>query len=351
MSVIDEQGRLFGRVNLIDAAVAVFVLGLIPLAYGTALLFQPARPRIDSVTRVDISNEERRIVAGGSLLAAKLKIKGTGFNPMLRASIGGSPALAFVFENPNSADVLVGPMPPGAHDLVLMDGVQEAARAAGAVVIDNPSTRTLHAEGWLTNLTPEMAAGFKAGTSFAPHQIVAIGPARPARSRIRMGALDADIPIDGRVERPAVLALQCDPQGADFRTGQEPCTIAGQAIAGMPLVTVVLPGNIGFSIAELFPPTAPTRGRVVIRVEEGTDAGPARTGDRDSLLDARAAVIAAASGRQLTLELGLDESREGWRYRGRLVTPGAPFVFSTGRYEIRGEVQAVNLVAPAGAKP
>lgn len=351
MSVIDEQGRLFGRVNLIDAAVALFVLGLIPLAYGTALLFQPARPRIDSVTRVDIANEERRIVAGGSLLAAKLKIKGTGFNPMLRASIGGSPALAFVFENPNSADVLVGPMPPGAHDLVLMDGVQEAARAAGAVVIDNPSTRTLHAEGWLTNLTPAMGAGFKAGTSFAPHQIVAIGPARPARSRIRMGALEADIPIDGRVERPAVLALHCDPQGADFRTGQEPCTIAGQAIAGVPLVTVVLPGNIGFSIAELFPPTAPSRGRVVIRIEGGTDVGPITNGDRDSLLDARAAVVTAAGGRQLTLELGLDESREGWRYRGRLVTPGAPFVFSTGRYEIRGEVQAVNLAAPAGAKP
>ena len=85
MSVIDEQGRLFGRVNLIDAFVVLFVLGLIPMAYGTALLFQPARPRIDSVTRVDISNEERRIVAGGSLLAAKLKIKGTGFNPMLRS--------------------------------------------------------------------------------------------------------------------------------------------------------------------------------------------------------------------------------------------------------------------------
>lgn len=350
MSLIDEQGRLFGRVNLIDAAVALFLLGLIPLAYGTALLFQPARPRIDSVTRVDISNEERRIVAGGSLLAAKLKVKGTGFNPMLRASIGGSPALAFVFENPNSADVLVGPMPPGAHDLVLMDGVQEAARAAGAVVIDNPSTRTLHAEGWLTNLTPEMAADFKIGTTFATHEVKAIGPARPARSRIRMGALDADIPIEGRVERAAVLALHCDPQGADFRTGQEPCTIGGQPVAGTPPVTVVLPGNIGFSIAELFPPNPPARGRVVIRLDGGVD-GVVKTGDRDALLDARAAVIVTVGGRDVTVELGLDESREGWRYRGRLVTPGAPFTFSAGRYELRGEVQSVTTTAPSGARP
>lgn len=351
MSVIDQQGRLFGRVNLIDAVVVLFVLGLIPMAYGTALLFQPARPRIDSVTRVDISNEERRIVAGGSLLAAKLKIKGTGFNPMLRARIGGSPALAFVFENPNSADVLVGPMPPGAHDLVLMDGVQEAARANGAVVIDNPSTRTLHAEGWLTNLTPEMAAGFKVGTAFASHEILAIGPARPARSRIRMGVMDADVPIDGRVERATVLALHCDPQGADFRTGQEPCTIGGQPVAGTPPVTVVLPGNIGFSIAELFPPTAPNRGRVVVRLAAGVDGSVIKNGDRDALLDSRAAVVVTAGGRDVSVDLGLDESREGWRYRGRLVTPGAPFTFNTGRYELRGEVQSVTAGAPPGVKP
>lgn len=351
MSVIDQHGRLFGRVNIIDALVALFVVGLIPLAYGTALLFQPARPRIDSVTRVDITNEERRIIAGGSLLAAKLKIKGTGFNPMLRASIGGSPALAFVFENPNSADVLVGPMPPGAHDLVLMDGVQEAARATGAVVIDNPSTRKLHAEGWLTNLTPAMAGEFRVGTTFAPHSVVMLGPVRLARSRIRMGDLNADIPIDGRVERATVLELHCDPQGADFRTGQEPCTVAGQAIAGVPLVTVVLPGNIGFSIAELFPPTPASRGRVVIRLASGVDGTMIKAGDRDTLLDPRAAVVTAGGGRDVTVELGLDESREGWRYRGRLVTPGAPIVFSTGRFEFRGEVLSVTLTVPPGAKP
>ena len=351
MSVIDQQGRLFGRVNLIDAVVVLFVLGLIPMAYGTALLFQPARPRIDSVTRVDISNEERRIVAGGSLLAAKLKIKGTGFNPMLRASIGGSPALAFVFENPNSADVLVGPMPPGAHDLVLMDGVQEAARANGAVVIDNPSTRTLHAEGWLTNLTPEMAAGFKLGTSFATHEVMAIGPSRPARSRIQMGGMDTDVPIEGRVERAVVLALHCDPQGADFRTGQEPCRIGGQLVSGAPPVTVVLPGNIGLSIAEIFPPTPPSRGRVVVRLDGSIDGSMITTGDRDALLDARAAVVVAAGGRTFSVDLGLDESREGWRYRGRLVTPGAPFTFNAGRYEVRGEVQSVTAGAPAGVKP
>ncbi len=58
---------------------------------------------------------------------------------MLRASIDDTPAIGFVFENPNSADLLVGPTPPGAHDLVLYDGAQEVARARKAVVIEPAS--------------------------------------------------------------------------------------------------------------------------------------------------------------------------------------------------------------------
>ena len=75
MKVIDDRGRLFGRVNLFDAAIAAFVVVLIPLAYGTFLLFRAPAPRITSVTRVPITGEERR-VAGGSRLSAKLKVRG-----------------------------------------------------------------------------------------------------------------------------------------------------------------------------------------------------------------------------------------------------------------------------------
>ncbi len=62
---------------------------------------------------------------------------------MLRASIDEVPAIGFVFENPNSADLLVGAVPPGSHDLVLYDGVQEVARAPKAVVrFSRVSTQT-----------------------------------------------------------------------------------------------------------------------------------------------------------------------------------------------------------------
>ena len=228
MNMIDNRGRLFGRVNLVDAAAAVFILGLIPLAYGTYLLFQPATPRIDSVSRSEISKEERRV--GSSLLRTKLKVKGTGFNPLLRARIDDTPALGFVFENPNSADVMIGPMAPGAHDLVLFDGVQEVARAVGAVTIDEDRKAFIRAVGWLTPMDPAVAqtikVGFGAPAASPVFEVVAVGPIKGGRTRVSLAGSLADLPLDGRVEREVVLNLRCDPPG-DY---VNPCNTNGKAV-------------------------------------------------------------------------------------------------------------------------
>jgi hypothetical protein len=42
VTVLDDRGRLFGRVNLVDALVVGFIVLLIPVAYGTWLLFRPS---------------------------------------------------------------------------------------------------------------------------------------------------------------------------------------------------------------------------------------------------------------------------------------------------------------------
>jgi hypothetical protein len=341
-----------GRVNIVDLAALVLLLAILPLAYGASLLFQTSRPQITEVGQVDITNAERRIVAGGSLLSAKLKIKGSGFNPMLRAYIGDAPALAFVYENPNSADVLAGPLPPGAHDLILLDGVQEVARAVGVVKIESPSNRLLRAAGWLTNMEPGVAEGLQVGAKFPPgapaYEIAALGPTQPARARIRIGNATADYPIPNRFERQAVMVLRCDPTGEELRTGQEACAVGGQSVLGNPPVTVAIPGadaTIGFSIDELFPLAAPRRSRITVRVERGGSGVTA--GDRDSLLDERAATVAARDGDVVTLDLGLDESREGWRYRGALVRIGSAFSWTNDRYEASGTVLSVNLTDAA----
>jgi hypothetical protein len=342
MTLMDDRGRLLGRLNVVDIAALILLVALLPLGYAASLLFRPARPTITEVGQVDITNAERRIVAGGSLLSAKLKIKGTGFNPMLRAYIDDQPALAFVYENPNSADVLVGPLPPGEHALSLRDGVQEVARFAGAVKIENPSQRRLRAEGWLTNMEPKVAESLKVSTAIpanAPqHEIVALGPIEPAQSRVRFGAAESDFPIANRVERKAVILLRCDPTGDEFRTGQEPCAVGGQMVLGPSPVAVALPlpeATIGFAVSEIFPIEQPRRAQIVVQLN-GAIAGM-KAGDQDSILDERAARV-VSPGSTVTLTLGLDPSREGWRYRGQLVRVGGEFGWSTKTYEARGRI-------------
>lgn len=148
------------RTNLFDAAVAGFVIVLIPIAYGTWRLFRTPHAVITSVKRVEITREERRI--GGPGLVAKMKVQGSGLRPLLRATIDDVPAIGFVLENPNSADLLLGALPAGSHDLILYDGVQEVARAPKAVTIDPPVARTATVRVHLDS-RPEVTRLIKSG--------------------------------------------------------------------------------------------------------------------------------------------------------------------------------------------
>jgi hypothetical protein len=345
MSVLDERGRLFGRVNLVDAAVALFVLALVPLGYATFLLFRPAAPRIDSVTRAEIARGEHRI-ADGTLLTAKVKVRGTGLNPMLRAMIDGTQALAFVFENPNSADVLIGPIAPGTHDLILYDGVQEVARARGAVTIQDEVRKYVRVVGWITGLDQATAQALKVGVKepqpTPDFEIVALGRIEPARTRVRLG-LDrhTDLPIEGQVEREAVLNVRCDPPPSN-----SPCSIGGLAIANPPPVVVNIGNRFTFEILDILPTGAPKKTRAIVRLSGGAALSMIKTGDRDGFLDERAAVVTSVGARDansviVALELGTDDSRDGPIYRSRVVKPGAAFALSTERYDVTGVITAI----------
>ena len=340
MSVIDGHGRVFGRFNLVDAAVVLFVVLLLPIGYATFLLFRPAQPVIDSVTRVVPTREEQRI-AGGSVLTAKLKIRGSGFNPLLRAVIGSTPAMGLVFESPNSADVLVGLVEVGKHDLILYDGVQEVARAREAVEIRLNGGPSVRAYGWMTRLGTAQADTLKAGfvsdpTAPAAFEVVSIGPARPARARVQIGTQAADLPLPDMLERPAELLLRCDWPSAVT------CTIGGEALMQPPPASITLPGGFRFEIDEIAPPTEPQPAVAHVRLQS-TVAGMA-VGDRDALVSASAAEITAINGTTVALKLGVHDSREGWRYRGQLLTPGDTLTLRTESYSVSGAVLDVSVV-------
>jgi hypothetical protein len=331
MPLIDDNGRVFGRVNLFDAAIAASVVVLAAVAFGTFLLFRPAAPRISSVTRVPITNEERR-VAGGSRLTAKLKVRGSGLRPMLRASIDATPALGFVFEDPNSADVLVGEVPAGAHDLVLFDGVQEVARLARSVTIESAPLPRIVAIGTLMRLDKGAASALTPGALAPDVDIRRLGPPRAT--------------ADGW-QRAAAILLRCDPDPHD-----EGCAVGGVPLRSDPPPTLRLPGAGGatmhLAIEELLPAAPPAVRRAVVRLTSAPELlNQIREGDQDGLLDERAAAVVnlgnrraggAGSDVDVTVRLGLDASADGWRYRGRVVKAGARFVLTTERYVVEGVV-------------
>ena len=350
MSVIDNRGRVFGRFNIVDlAALAVLVL-LFPLGYGTYLLFRPATPRIDSVEPAVISSQERRL-SGIGVITAKFKVKGTGFNPMLRAWIDDTQALAFNFESPNSADVLVGSVAPGAHDLVLFDGVQEVARARGAIAVQIGETTSIKASGFLTELDADLFKALTVGAAFPQpvpaFEILALGPPQPGRERVQLAGSYVDRPLPGLQERAALLSLRCDPARED-----NPCALGNRPEGLRTPVVLSLPGPVRFfhfAVYELLPTTPARRGRVEVRLIPETPAGLIRAGDRDAFLDTRAATVVQA-GSTIVLDMGVDDSREGWLYRGQLIKPGAPFSLVTERYRASGSVKSVTLTDGVGAQ-
>ena len=335
------------RFNLVDVTVLLFLFALIPVGYATYLLFKPAQPQIESVTPSVITREERRISAG-SRLVAKFKIRGTGFTPLLRARIGDQDALGFVFENPSSADVLVGPLPPGAHDLVLVDGIQDVAVARGAISVQPENPAYVRAVGWLTSLDSALVETLKTGLQHPPSApaftIEALGPTQPARSTIRIGNLATEIVRPELVDREAVLLIRCEAAVDD-----NPCAIGGSS-AGQPMpIDVGLPGPtrpFNLTVTELLPATAPAEAAITVRLDADSPI-VIRSGDRDRLLDRRAALVTQVNRRGaatvINLSLGLDQSRTGWTYRGRAIHPGAPFTLRTAGYEVHGVVETVAL--------
>ena len=335
MRWIDEDGRLFGRVNLFDAALIAFAIVLIPAAYGTFLLFRTPAMRISSVTRVPITKEERR-VAGGNRLTAKLKIRGSGLRPMLQASIDGVQSLGFVFEDPNSADVLVGEVPPGAHDLILYDGVQEVARLPKSVTIEATAPPRVAVVGTLVNLDQATADAVGSAPEFraGSQKVLKLADARPQG--------------DGRWARPLEILLQCDPDPND-----EGCAVGGVLLNGPAPRTLKLTGpsgaDLAFAVQELFPAAAPDGVRARVRLAGAPELlALVRAGDRDDCLDDRAAIVDEIGGRRgggmeldVALRMGVDRSPAGSRYRAQLLKAGAPFTLTTDRYVLRGTVLEV----------
>ena len=125
MPLVDERGRLFGRINIIDAAACLVLCVLVPAAYGAYMLLRPLPPRLHAI-------HPARLTQG----AVDVLVQGEHFRPQMRAMIGNAGA-TFLFINPDMARLqLPATMPPGLYDVVLLDQEDELTRLPGALIIE-----------------------------------------------------------------------------------------------------------------------------------------------------------------------------------------------------------------------
>jgi hypothetical protein len=352
--MIDAEGRLFGRVNLVDALCVLFLLGLLPLAYVSWLLFRPAVPTIRSVEPSAVTMDERRIAAGLPI-RRKVKVRGEHLAPILRATIDDVPAIGFTFETPESADVIIGyNVPYGTHDLVLYDGVQEVARAPGAIAIAPPPAAMVHAIGALTQLDEAHAKGLRAGQRFDVDghtiaEIIALGSVEPDRTLVHDGARPIEAPTTGWWRRDAIVAMPCEPD-PDAPT----CHVGDAVVSGATAAVVDVPGAspaLRMRVSGIVPPEAPRTAAMRVRIGGHPElAGLVRAGDRDArwpAIDARAAVVSTVArttsgdGFEIVVRLGVERGAGGWRYHGQALEPGTAWSLVTDRYALAATIVSV----------
>lgn len=210
--MIDERGRLFGKVNLIDAAVAALFLLLIPIAYGAYGLFRVPPPQIVTVEPATLHQGE----------TLSVKINGRDLRPFLRAVVGTDLA-TFLIQSPTLAEVKLPKLAAGAYDLILYDESREVARQPHAVTIlppplpPAPPSFVVQVLGKFVGLEkatlPSLAIGSKlaqrvGGPDVA--EVLALEATEPAVQGVRINPTTViPTPLPGKVQVPAILRVRC----------------------------------------------------------------------------------------------------------------------------------------------
>jgi hypothetical protein len=142
LTLVDDRGRIFGRFNVVDLALVVFVLILIPAAYAAYVLFKVPAPVITSVEPKTFEVVDQ----------PRVRIRGENLLPYLTAYIGrsGEPVsvflddrqnsvAGFLIETPTTAVLdLPSKLGPGRYDIYLYSEEQQLAHLANAFTVEVP---------------------------------------------------------------------------------------------------------------------------------------------------------------------------------------------------------------------
>lgn len=134
MPLIDDRGRLFGRFNIIDAAIVAFLLVLLPIGFTAVQLFRQRSPQIE---RVDVPGPGRRISLHGRDFRPFLRVFVSPTSKPYQLIAGGREGTEGIVrvDTPEVMEVELPELADGSYDVYLYDETQEVARRTGAFVL------------------------------------------------------------------------------------------------------------------------------------------------------------------------------------------------------------------------
>jgi len=371
MPIVDAKGRLGGRINLVDAAIAAVVLGLIPAAFGAYLLFRTPTPKLTTITPDKLPYGPRQ----------HIDIEGRDFRPYLRVSLNGVQAQDFLIGSTTNARVDLPLLGVGTYDVVLYDYRHEVDRLPKALTIlptaANP-VLMMEVDGAFIGLTEEQVKDTTAGRRFPPAadvraEILSAGAKVIGHVRLRVGEVLLAVPAPDW-EVPATLRIQCEVMpnmdvslGCVTYSGDQPVVVAPNAV----LTLSGAKGWVRFQISDVHLATAPavTEARVAFVVTERQlermKAGDSDTGAKAFARLHQATIVSLGASRSVTmadagpraplggplrvvdatLRVPVERSTGSWSYKDQPVKAGAPFTFETEAYVVSGSV--IDMTPPA----
>jgi hypothetical protein len=403
MPLIDERGRVFGRLNLIDLLVAALALfGIIAVAAGLLGSRQPPRPVVAEIT-------PRTLVEAPDL---RLRLTGDHFVPFLRAFVqrtdqaaiarptrDGEPydgftlanavLATFLVESPRLAEVrLPGGLTPGEYDLVLYNETEEVAVMPKAFTLRAPAVEaprtagrrvTVRVIGTFTELKPDETGGLRRGVRLEGSadgpwaEVIDVGAPRPDVARVRTSdSAFVLAPMPDLRQMPATLRLNCD-------FVDDECRIGGIAVRAGARLELPRGGGerVRFIVDQVRSELETTReARALVRFMVRPETAPLiKVGDTsESVQHAGAARLLeirdrreVTSRNEMTLSdlhfqtfnaddriviidavvaVPVISAGYGWNYRNEPVRAGASLNFETPTYLMRGWILGVTFPDP-----
>jgi hypothetical protein len=376
MRWIDERGRLFGRVNLVDALVTGLVVVLFPLAYAGYLLFRTPPPRLHSIEPTTIRSAPNE----------RIHVRGENFRPYLRITFDTKKAKSFLLADFSSAEVGVPELAPGRYDVALYDEAKELARLPEALTVVAPSVVAdayLRVVGKFRGVpraeVEPLATGLKLTDQSGVTVAEILGTAAPQHDERWVDAGETiSVPVLDTFQVPATLRVACV---FDARR----CNVGDKALG--PRVVIDLPGPKGHPVTFYIEDVRPDRDPVDVDAEVRFLTNPAvaslvRAGDRDTagvtdpvalawlvgsaavrpmagessveteiagatIQRFRAAIPESMAVVDVLVHIRAEETPLGWRFKGQLLRVGASLTFDSGAYVMRGSIRSLKKVARA----